>query len=142
MEDNNGFLGTGMKFPPQVNKADGRFEMVSGTECIRESVYLILMTQKSERFVHPEFGSSLMSFPFMEGSRALLNLMASELERDLSKAEPRIKNVDVEVSFGTEEGCMTVTVDYTIRDTNVKDNIVFPFYTDVKRGEPEWKTVR
>ena len=35
-------LEKGIKFPPQVNKATGKFELISGEECIRQSVYLIL----------------------------------------------------------------------------------------------------
>ena len=40
----NTFLGTGMKFPPQVDKATGRFVVSSEEESVKESVYLILMT--------------------------------------------------------------------------------------------------
>ena len=43
------YLGTGMKFPPQVNKATGRFVLSSQEENVKESIYLILMTQKTER---------------------------------------------------------------------------------------------
>ncbi len=44
MED-KAFLGTGVRFPPQVHPATGRFVTVSGDNSIKESVYLILMTQ-------------------------------------------------------------------------------------------------
>ena len=60
------FLGTGMKFPPQINPATGRFAVSSEEESVKESVYLILMTQKTERFLRPEFGSDLMSYTFMD----------------------------------------------------------------------------
>ena len=40
-------LGSGMKFPPQINPATGRFEVVSGQASVKESVYIILMTQKA-----------------------------------------------------------------------------------------------
>ena len=31
------FLGTGMKFPPQINPTTGRFTCVSGKESIKEA---------------------------------------------------------------------------------------------------------
>ena len=37
-----------MKFPPQINPATGRFAVSSEEESVKESVYLILMTQKTE----------------------------------------------------------------------------------------------
>ena len=55
------FLGMGMKFPPQINPATGRFVVSTNEESVKESIYLILMTQKSERFLRPEFGSDLLS---------------------------------------------------------------------------------
>ena len=59
------FLGTGMKFPPQVNPTTGRFTCSSGKDSVRESVYLILMTQRSERLMRPEFGSNVMGYVFV-----------------------------------------------------------------------------
>ena len=41
------FLGKGMKFPPQINPATGRFVTVDGAQAIKESIYLILMTAKT-----------------------------------------------------------------------------------------------
>ena len=131
---NNDFLGTGMKFPPQVNKATGRFEMVSGEECIRQSIYLILMTLKRERFIHPDFGSSLLEYTFIEENSSMQNLLISELERDIRKAEPRICNVKIEVEPAQREGFLMISIDYTIRETNHRDNMVFPFYLNPKGG--------
>ena len=55
------FLGTGMKFPPQIDPGTGRFSLSSGAQSVRESVYLILMTQRGERWLEPEFGSRILS---------------------------------------------------------------------------------
>lgn len=134
MKEENRLLESGMRFPPQVNKATGRFEMVSDKESIKESVYLILMTQKGERLIHPEFGSNIRAFAFMDGNISLLNLMAAELERDIRRGEPRISHVEVNVVPGSGDAFMDVMVDYTIMDTNQRDRIVFPFYSHEERG--------
>lgn len=120
-------MGKGVKFPPQVNKATGKFELVSGEECIRQSVYLILMTLKEERFLHPDFGSSLPAWVFMEENSPMQNFLSSELERDIRRAEPRIQNVGVKIQPDTEKESLIVSVDYIIKETSHRDSLVVPF---------------
>ena len=131
------FLGSGMKFPPQINPATGRFEVARGETSVKESVYIILMTQKSERWIRPEFGSSLMNYTFMDTSVTMLNLMAREIAGDLMKQEPRLADVKVKIDAKSKQGCLIIYIDYLIRATNVRDNLVFPFYLDTTWEEPE-----
>ena len=131
------FLGSGMKFPPQINPATGRFEVASGETSVKESVYIILMTQKSERWIRPEFGSSLMNYTFMDTSTTMLNLMAREVAGDLMRQEPRLADVKVKIDAKSKQGCLIIYIDYLIRETNVRDNLVFPFYLDTTWDETE-----
>lgn len=122
------FLGNGVKFPPQVNKATGRFVMSDGLQSIKESVYTILMTQKEERFLHPDFGCGLLSYTFMDTNITSLNMMSREISNNIRRAEPRISDVSVRLDASTKPGCLIVTIEYTVIELNVKDNLVFPFY--------------
>lgn len=131
MEDKE-FMGKGMKFPPQIDEATGRFKVSSGAENIKESVYLILMTQKTERWIRPEYGSSIMNYTFLDTNSTMLNLMAMEIKDDIVSNEPRVKNVDVNIDAVSKEGYLLVHIDYTIREDNTKDNIVFPFYLNIE----------
>jgi len=127
MSDNS-FLGTGMKFPPQANQATGRFVTVSELESVKESVYLILMTQRTERFVRPEFGSNLLSYTFMDQNLTNISMMCRDIARQIREQEPRVSKVHVEAAPDTGDGCLWVTVDYYVAAGNVRDNLVFPFY--------------
>lgn len=122
------FLGTGMKFPPQINPTTGRFTCVSGKESIRESVYLILMTQRTERFMRPEFGSNVMSYVFAQTDDTMLNLMAHEIAADIMRSEPRVEQVNVSMDQNSKQGCLFVNIDYIVRGENIRENMVFPFY--------------
>ena len=122
------FLGTGMKFPPQINPTTGRFTCVSGKESIKESVYLILMTQRTERFMRSEFGSSVMSYVFAQTDDTMLNLMAHEIAADIMRDEPRVEQVNVSMDQNSKPGCLFVNIDYVVRGENVRENMVFPFY--------------
>ncbi len=131
------FLGTGMKFPPQIDPGTGRFSLSSGAQSVRESVYLILMTQRGERWLEPEFGSRILSYTFLDISPTTVTLLANELRALLLEQEPRISDVQVELDPETREGCLIFNLSYTITETNTRDNLVFPFYLNPGEGETD-----
>lgn len=126
--DERSFLGKGIKFPIKVNPATGRFVLSDGAASVKESIYLILMTQKQERWIRPDFGSRIFSYTFMDTSYTRLNMMARELEETILSQEPRISRVDIKVDPQLEKGCLIINISYLIAETNTRDNLVFPFY--------------
>lgn len=122
------YLGKGMKFPPQINPATGRFMSVEGNDSVKESIYLILMTQKTERKMRLDYGCNASSYVFNSVDATMLNLMSRELEADILHNEPRISNVKVRMDQATKPGCLFIYIDYYIRNGNVRENMVFPFY--------------
>ncbi len=131
------FLGTGMKFPPQIDPTTGRFATVSDAQSVKESVYLILMTTRSERFMRPGFGSELLSYTFMDLSSTSVAMLVHTLTETLMKQEPRIGEVNITTEERERKGILFINVDYTIRRTNVRDNLVFPFYLNAAQEEEE-----
>ena len=131
------FLGTGMKFPPQIDPGTGRFSLSSGAQSVRESVYLILMTQRGERWLQPEFGSRILSYTFLDISPTTVTLLTNELRALLLEQEPRISDVQVELDPEMREGCLIFNLSYTITETNTRDNLVFPFYLNPGEGETD-----
>lgn len=130
-------MGLGMKFPPQVNRTTGRFVTADKLESVKESVYIILMTQKTERIFAPEFGSRLLSYTFMDTNRTELNIMARDLKETILTQEPRISQVDIDISPDSANGCLMVYIDYLVADGNKRDNMVFPFYLDTVEEKRE-----
>ncbi|MBQ3789305.1 MAG: GPW/gp25 family protein [Lachnospiraceae bacterium] len=127
------FLGTGMQFPPAIDRATGRLQTVSGRESVRQAVWLILMTQLTERPMRPEFGTNLMGFTFMEMNHTVLNMAIRTLKEQILMQEPRVGSVEISAEEGGS-GMLLFRIDYTVRNSNVRDNFVFPFYL---QGEPE-----
>lgn len=121
-------LGKGLKFPVQVNPATGRFMYADGQTSVKESLYLILMTQRQERWIRPDFGSRILSYTFMDTSYTRLNMMSRELEQTILSQEPRISSVDIEVQAQLDKGVLLIDITYTLAETNTRDNLVFPFY--------------
>lgn len=131
------FLGTGMKFPPQINNATGRFVLSSAETSVRESVYLILMTAMGERFMRPNFGSNLASYTFMDVNATTVGIMRRNLVRFILTQEPRISEVEVDVDNVTRPGALLVNITYTVSATNEKENMVFPFYLNNDSADSE-----
>ena len=133
------FLGAGMKFPPQINPATGRFAVSSEEESVKESVYLILMTQKTERFLRPEFGSDLMSYTFMDINITSVNMMIRSLTEQILSNEPRIQSVSITTDEQVRKGCLLVNIDYVIRSSQVSDHLVVPIYLNASPEEEAYE---
>ena len=131
------FLGTGMKFPPQIDPGTGRFAVSSQEQSVRESVYLILMTSQGERWLEPAFGSQMASYAFMDTSPTVMRMLSDQLRELLLRQEPRISDVEVEADPKQQEGFLIISIRYTVAATNQEDNLVFPFYLNVTREEAD-----
>lgn len=131
------FLGTGMKFPPQINKVTGRFVTSSGSQSVKEAIYLILMTQKTERWIRPEFGSSIMSYTFMDMNPTMMNIMIRNLKGDILLQEPRIDELEITADTESKQGCLILNLNYRITEKNTRENLVFPFYLVGQEEEME-----
>lgn len=128
-KDVKSFLGTGWKFPIEVDCATGRIRMSSYEENIEESVRIILGTRKGERVMEPEFGSRLHEYAFEEADYTTRYSMKNEVEHALARWEPRITDIRAEVSDDRiEEGVLLIQIQYVIRSTNSPYNLVYPFY--------------
>ncbi|MEG2221274.1 MAG: GPW/gp25 family protein [Oscillospiraceae bacterium] len=129
------FLGTGVKFPPQIDPGTGRFALSEGARSVKESVYLILMTNQGERWLEPAFGSQLLRYTFMDTSVTMLSMFSDSIRALILAQEPRIAQVAVEIDAETRENCLLVSIGYTLAATNTQDNLVFPFYLNATAEE-------
>lgn len=128
------FLGTGVAFPPQIDPATGRFKMSSGEQSVKESIYLILMTQVTERLTRPNFGTNTASYVFMDVNQTELTIMERDLTDSILLQEPRVSHVNIATSMEAQQGYIMINIDYTLAQNNRRGNLVFPFYLN---AEPE-----
>jgi phage baseplate assembly protein W len=123
------FLGRGWAFPPAFVKATGDVRLVSDTEDIRQSLLIYLNTKRGERLMRLDYGSIVSEHVFDATTRENLSTLCESIHNDIRVYEPRI--IVHDVSCSTEwigEGIVHFTVDYEVQSTNIRDNIVFPFY--------------
>ena len=86
------------------------------------------MTQRSERFVRPFFGSDIMSYTFMDTGETMLSIFRRNITQTILEQEPRVSDVAVDTEFVEKQGVVIVSVNYVVSSTNTRDNLVFPFY--------------
>ncbi|MDZ8082829.1 MAG: GPW/gp25 family protein [Nostoc sp. DcaGUA01] len=128
METNSSFLGTGWSFPPTFNQDTGTVEMVSDEEDIVQSLEIILSTRPAERIMQPDFGCELSQFLFEEISQSLITGIKGTISDALLYHEPRIDVEDINIDESEKEGLLLISVTYTVRVTNSRFNLVYPFY--------------
>ncbi len=128
MESNNSFLGTGWSFPPTFNQDTGTVEMVSDEEDIIQSLEIILSTRPAERIMQPDFGCELSQFLFEEVSQGLITGIRGIISDALVYHEPRIDVEEINIEESTQEGLLLISITYTVRATNSRFNLVYPFY--------------
>ena len=122
------FLGTGWAFPLQVN-ALGQVSMSQYEQDIKEAIWIILSTRKGERVMRPDFGCGIHDFVFAVMNTSTLTLAENSVREALTLWEPRIDLTGVSVSNEKiQEGKLVIDIDYKVRTTNNRFNLVYPFY--------------
>lgn len=138
MEDYTTFLGRGWGFPPEFAPDTGEIRMAAGEEDIRESLRILLATTPGERVMLPEYGCPLKSLVFSDFSSTTITELKTMIEQAVLFFEPRIVLEQVQVDTARQvEGVMTILLEYRVRSTNSRSNMVYPFYflegTDISR---------
>lgn len=128
-ETDKSFLGTGWGFPPAFSRVDDAVVMVSDEQDIRESIWIIFSTSLGERIMLPEFGSQIWQMVFQKMTNSLQTQLRDIVQTAILDWEPRVDVEEITVQpESSVDGVMLISVDYTIRQTNTRSNLVYPFY--------------
>ncbi len=131
------FLGTGWAFPPEFGPNARQVKMVSREADIKESLRILLSTSPGERVMQPTFGCGLRPRVFDSINQSTISLISDIIRRAILFFEPRITLDTIRVDTQQQyEGVLNIFLEYTIRSTNNRNNMVYPFYfkegTDIK----------
>ena len=142
------FLGVGWSFPIATDDT-GAIALSAYEEDIRQAVLIILETAEGERVMRPDFGAGLRALMFEPLNTTTIALAKHRVERALITWEPRIDQLEIDVTPGgtgfppskgkgsapraatsTPSGgtWLDIEIGYRIRATNTFYNLVYPFY--------------
>ena len=128
------FLGTGWSFPPEFVKQGaagdvGSVVMSADEEDIQASLAILLSTAQGERLFYPKYGLDLRDQIFESLSTTAETYLKDRVRDGILIYEPRIEILALELESDRRyEGIVQLRLEYRVRTTNSRYNLVFPFY--------------
>ena len=121
-------IGTGLGFPLRVDRTGG-VALVTGSDDINEAIMLILSTAPGERPMRPNFGCGIHDYVFESVDAYVVGRLEREIRIAIDRWEPRIEIKEISVvTDQAEAGRLPIEIDYVVRSTNDRRNLVYPFY--------------
>lgn len=118
----------GWAFPPHFTKENG-VEMVSREEDIRQSLFILLSTTPGERIFRFDYGCNIRRWVFEDMTLSNETLIIDCISDAVLYYEPRIDVERIWLDTGDmQEGILRISMDYRIRETNSRSNMVYPYY--------------
>jgi len=135
MSDPSDFIGQGISFPLRVDQS-GAIATSSGPDGIDSSIRMVLTTAPGERLMRPDFGCRIWELLFEPINANTLGLMGEAVREAVGRWEPRVTLDDVRVDPSERDsGAVLINIDYTVRTTNDRRNLVYPFYVIPREDE-------
>ncbi len=126
-DQQHSFLGTGWSFPPAFG--NGVVAMTSDEDDIQASLHILFRTVPGERFLLPNYGLDMNELMFEPMSTTLRTFMIDRINTTILIHEPRIRVIDLRIdSPDPHDGTLRILLEYEVRATNSRFNLVFPFY--------------
>jgi len=122
----NSFLGKGVSLSFDIG-SDGAIMLSSLQDLIKESIFIILSTKIGERVMNYNFGCEIHELMFEINNSATQARARMYVNDAINRWEPRVEVKSVEVE-SVAKNEIVIDVSYYIKETNVVDNLVYPFY--------------
>lgn len=104
--------------------------MTEEEEDIRASLEILLGTAAGERFLNPRYGLDLHEVLFEPMGTTAKTLLKDRMKYAILIYEPRINLLSIELdSSGEMDGRISIRLEYEVRSTNSRYNLVYPFYS-------------
>jgi len=132
------FIGRGWIYPFRFDATSGGVAKDRGTgrdqklNRVRMSLRQIVGVQRGEMFMQRRFGASARSLIFQLDTRNFAQRLEVAVTRgitDSSFGEKRIFLEKMSVSLDRQTAIANILLDVVLRSSNVKGNLVLPFYS-------------
>ncbi len=102
--------------------------MSSDEQNIKQCLSVLFSTALGERIMLATYGTSLRMNVFDALTTTVANDIRSQLCKTILDWEPRIDVLSIDITDHPETATLVVDVDFVIRQTNSRSNLVYPFY--------------
>ncbi len=122
------FLGQGWNFPIQFNQQEGSVQTVGGAEDIEQSLSILFNTLPGERVTNLGYGSKVKAKLYDPIDSKSIFLIEETIRHAIASHESRIRVESVNLNYDQQqEGLIILELSYTIKLTNSRHNLVYPF---------------
>jgi phage baseplate assembly protein W len=129
MELEQDFLGSGWSFPPEFKQSTRTVIMLTDESDIKSSLEILLSTKIGERIMQPKYGCNMDELLFNPLNQTLKTFVSELIKTAILYHEPRIDVENIDITKGDDlSGELLVLIDFKVRATNSRINMVYPFY--------------
>jgi phage baseplate assembly protein W len=123
-------LGTGWAFPPSFDWRSKEAVLVSQVDDIEQSLHILLSTVPGERVMQPSYGCGIKRMVFETVNDSSITEIKDIISKAILFFEVRITlhEIDIDLSDFDQLGVLRLKLDYTVRTTNTRTNLVYPLY--------------
>src|SRR5690606_21770682 len=123
------FLGEGWSFPPHFDKKTGELVTTAGVADINKSLEILLSTRLGERIMLPNYGCNLEELLFQPLDVTLKTYIIDLIKTAILYYEHRIDTQTITLDTTNKlSGEILRNIEYVVRITDSRANMVFPFY--------------
>ena len=112
-----------IKLPLRIDDADGYKTIKSFRKLIKQNLKMLLLTNKGERVMIPEYGVGINEFLFENFTESTFAQIESEIVEQVSVYMPVVTILELE--FIPNQNALIVKITYGIPDIGVKDLLEF-----------------
>jgi|GEM_PF-999325 phage baseplate assembly protein W len=96
-------------------------------DAIRTNIINYFLTGKGERYMNPNFGTIIRNLMFENINQGMVDRVKSTVRAGLSEYFPTVVPVDFNVNGTPDSNTVTLSLKYTIQNTNIEDEVVINF---------------
>jgi len=96
-------------------------------DAIKYNLLNYFLTNKTERYLNPNFGGNLRAFIFQQITNGNTEGLKSDIQSQLKTYFPNVNVDSLNIDFITDENQISVALTYNIINTGISDNINITF---------------
>lgn len=119
--------GISVKLPLNYDKMDGPFKLNKDIkETVKQNFKNLILTNKGERIMDPNFGAGIYSLLFENYTQATVKLIRTDVQDQIKKYMPFIQIEDFIVTESkTDLNQFNIYIKYYIQSLNILDELSF-----------------
>ncbi len=96
-------------------------------DAIRTNIINYFLTGQGERYMNPSFGTIIRNLMFENINQNMIDRVKSTVRKGLSEYFPTVVPNDFKVIGTPDSNTVTLSLKYTIQNTNIQDEVVINF---------------